>query len=42
VRLIAEVRIQLDQYETHPHALRVAALGRVLSGLVPDGGRAMT
>lgn len=32
VRLIAEVRAQIDQYETHPSALRVLALGRVLGG----------
>jgi hypothetical protein len=32
VRMIAEVRVQLDQYETSPSALRVVALGRVLSG----------
>ncbi len=30
VRMIAEVRAQLDQYETHSTALRVVALGRVL------------
>ncbi|MBK9261954.1 MAG: DUF2169 domain-containing protein [Polyangiaceae bacterium] len=32
VRMIAEVRAQLDQYETHPSALRVVALGRILGG----------
>jgi len=30
VRAIAEVRAQIDQYETHPIALRVVALGRAL------------
>lgn len=30
VRLIAEVRAQIDQYETHACALRVVALGRML------------
>ncbi len=28
VRLIAEAHLQQDLYETSPHALRVAALGR--------------
>ncbi len=32
VRMIAEVKTQIDQYETHPSALRVVALGRVLGG----------
>lgn len=31
VRLIAEVRAQLDQYEAQPISLRVVAVGRVLS-----------
>lgn len=31
-RMIAEVRVQADQYESHPSALRVVALGRVLGG----------
>ena len=30
VKLIAEVRPALDQYETHPSALRVVALGRLI------------
>lgn len=30
-RLIAEVNPNQDQYESHPHALRVVALGRVMS-----------
>ena len=30
-RLIAEVAASQDQYESHPHALRVVALGRVMS-----------
>lgn len=34
VRLIAEVRAQIDQYETHTCALRVVALGRLLGGAV--------
>jgi hypothetical protein len=29
-RLIAEVSASQDQYESHPHALRVVALGRVM------------
>ncbi len=29
-RLIAEVTPSQDQYESHPHALRVVALGRVM------------
>lgn len=31
VRLIAEAHLQQDQYETHPSALRVIAIGRVAS-----------
>jgi hypothetical protein len=34
-RLIAEVQLAVDQYETHPAALRVLAVGR----LVPAPGR---
>lgn len=34
VRLIAEVRAQIDQYETHSSALRVVALGRMLGGAI--------
>jgi hypothetical protein len=30
-RLIAEVTASQDQYESHPHALRVVALGRVMT-----------
>ena len=30
-RLIAEVNPSQDQYESHPHALRVVALGRVMA-----------
>jgi isopentenyldiphosphate isomerase len=30
-RLIAEAHLQQDQYETHPSALRVVAIGRVAS-----------
>jgi len=31
VRLVAEARLQLDQFEAHPHALRVVALSRVIT-----------
>lgn len=34
VRMIAEVRAQIDQYETHSCALRVVAIGRMLGGAV--------
>ena len=37
VRIIAEAHLQQDQYETHPSALRVVALGRVAS-LAPTKG----
>ncbi len=30
VKLVAEARPALDQYEAHPHALRVVALGRLI------------
>jgi hypothetical protein len=30
-RLLAEAHAQQDQYESHPNALRVLALGRVVS-----------
>lgn len=41
VRLIAEVCMKLDQYESHPYALRALALGRVLPGSLggPPSGR---
>lgn len=39
VRLIAEVGLQEDQYETHPAALRVAALARVTAAPKRGGGR---
>jgi hypothetical protein len=32
-RIIAEARLQLDQYEAQPYALRVMALGRVMAGI---------
>jgi hypothetical protein len=32
VRVIAEVHLQQDQYESHPHALRAVALARVAPG----------
>ena len=38
-RLIAEAHVQQDQYEAHPSALRVVALGRVIA--TPQRGRAM-
>lgn len=31
-RMVAEVHLQQDQYESHPHALRVVALARVAPG----------
>jgi hypothetical protein len=37
VRLIAEAHVQQDQYEAHPHGLKVVALGRIVS---IDGWRA--
>ncbi len=37
VRVIAEVHMQQDQYESHPIALRVVALARV-SVLAPRSG----
>jgi hypothetical protein len=42
VRIIAEAHLQQDQYETHPSALRVIAIGRVasLSGSMRSGSRA--
>ena len=30
-RMIAEVNPSQDQYESHPHALRIVALGRVMA-----------
>jgi hypothetical protein len=35
-RIIAEVHLQEDQYETHPAALRVTALGRVTAAQRPQ------
>jgi hypothetical protein len=42
VRIIAEAHLQQDQYETHPSALRVIAIGRVasLAGATRAGSRA--
>lgn len=36
-RVIAEIHPQVDQYETHPVALRVVALARALPPLAPPG-----